>query len=320
MVSRGDHPVDVDRAGLADAVGAVDGLGLGGGVPPRVEHEHVVGLGEGEPEPTRLERDEEHRGRALPERRDALGTVAGRAVEVLVGDALGLQPGPHDREEPGELREHQRAVPLLGQLLELLDERVDLGRRRQPGVRLVDQARVERHLPQHGQRPQDRDAVAVDVVDQPEQPLPLALEVPVVDRPVPRVQVDREHLLHLRRQLGGDGLLGAPQHQRTDAPTQRREPLGIPAVLDRLGPQLLEQRRPRVQPGRHDRQQRPEVHQRVLERGAGDGELRARREPAHRLVGLGLVVLHELRLVEHHRSPRRASGTRPRRCARRRTR
>ena len=62
----------------------------------------------------------------------------------------------------------------------------------------------------------------------------------------------------------------------------------------------------RVQPRRDDRQQRPEVHQRVLERRAGDGELRPGREPPHRLVGLGLVVLDELRLVEHHRAPRRA--------------
>ena len=60
-------------------------------------------------------------------------------------------------------------------------------------------------------------------------------------------------------------------------------------------------------PGRHDRQQRPQVHQRVLERRAGDRELRPRGEPPHRLVGLGLVVLHELRLVEHDGAP----GARP---------
>ena len=57
-------------------------------------------------------------------------------------------------------------------------------------------------------------------------------------------------------------------------------------------------------PGRDDRQQRPEVHQRVLERRAGDGELGPRGEPPHRLVGLGLVVLDELGLVEHDRAPR----------------
>ena len=40
--------------GLADAVGAIDGLRLGRGVPPRVEQEAVVGFGEVEPEPAAL--------------------------------------------------------------------------------------------------------------------------------------------------------------------------------------------------------------------------------------------------------------------------
>ena len=56
-----DQPVDHDGAGLPDAVRAVDRLRLGRRVPPRVEQEDVVGLGEGEPEAARLEADEEHR-------------------------------------------------------------------------------------------------------------------------------------------------------------------------------------------------------------------------------------------------------------------
>ena len=43
---------------------------LGGRVPPRVEDEHVVGLGEGEAEAARLEADEEHRVVPAPERVD----------------------------------------------------------------------------------------------------------------------------------------------------------------------------------------------------------------------------------------------------------
>lgn len=166
---------------------------------------------------------------------------------------------------PVELREHQRAVALLRELGELLDQGIDLRRGYQAGIRLVDEGGIERHLPQHGEGPQDGDAVAVEVIDEPEEALALALQVPVVDGPVPRVQVDGEHLLHLRRQLGGDGLLGAAQHERSDAPAQGREALGVPGVLDRLGPLVLEQGRARVQPGGHDGQQRPQVHQRVLE-------------------------------------------------------
>jgi hypothetical protein len=40
-----DELVDEDRLGLADAVGAVDGLGLGGGVPPRVVVDETVASG-----------------------------------------------------------------------------------------------------------------------------------------------------------------------------------------------------------------------------------------------------------------------------------
>src|SRR6266498_2246088 len=61
-----DQPVDIHRPGLADAVGAVDRLVLGGGVPPGVEQEAVVGLGEVEAEAAGLEADQEHRvGAAL---------------------------------------------------------------------------------------------------------------------------------------------------------------------------------------------------------------------------------------------------------------
>ena len=50
----GDEPIDEDVLVLADPVGAVDGLGLGRRVPPRVEQEDVVRLGEGQPEPCLL--------------------------------------------------------------------------------------------------------------------------------------------------------------------------------------------------------------------------------------------------------------------------
>ncbi len=97
MVPVGDEPVDHDAAVLADAVGAVDGLRLGGRVPPRVEQEHVVGLGQGETEPARLEADEEHRRFSPAERLDGGVAVARRAVEVGVRDAALFEPAARDR-------------------------------------------------------------------------------------------------------------------------------------------------------------------------------------------------------------------------------
>ena len=55
----GDEAVGEDVADLADAVGAVDGLGFDGGVPPGVEEEDVVGAGEVEAEAAGFEGDEE---------------------------------------------------------------------------------------------------------------------------------------------------------------------------------------------------------------------------------------------------------------------
>src|SRR5687768_1369521 len=53
----GDQAVGEHVLGLADAVGAVDRLGLDGRVPPRVEEEDVLGGGEVEAQPAGLEAD-----------------------------------------------------------------------------------------------------------------------------------------------------------------------------------------------------------------------------------------------------------------------
>ena len=75
------------------------------------------------------------------------GPVAGAAVEVAVRDALGLQPLADLAEEAGELAEHQRPVAAAGHLVQLLEQRVDLGRR-QARVGFVDQPGVQAQLAQ----------------------------------------------------------------------------------------------------------------------------------------------------------------------------
>ncbi len=74
------------------------------------------------------------------------------------------------------------------ELLELLDEEVDLGRGRLAVMCVVDEDRVEGELAQPSERREDRDAVGLRVTQQAEHPLPLALEVLVVDVAVDRVR------------------------------------------------------------------------------------------------------------------------------------
>ena len=67
----------------------------------------------------------------------------------------------------------------------------------------------------------------------PEHLLPLPLQVGLVDPLVPRVQLDLDHLLLLRWQLGGHVLLGPAQHQRPDPAAQLGQPGRVAVPLDR---------------------------------------------------------------------------------------
>jgi hypothetical protein len=86
----GDEAVGVDRAGLADAVGAVDGLGFDGGIPPRIVQHDVAGGGEVEAGAGGAEGEEEHGGACLVvEGADHFLPVLGIAGEYMGGDVAG---------------------------------------------------------------------------------------------------------------------------------------------------------------------------------------------------------------------------------------
>ena len=89
----GDEPVDRDRAGLADAVGAIGGLVFDGRVPPGVEVDHVVGAGEVEAGAAGFQRDQEHVAVAGLEQIHLLASLGGgrSAVEEAVGDVGGSE-------------------------------------------------------------------------------------------------------------------------------------------------------------------------------------------------------------------------------------
>ena len=95
-----DQAVGEDPLGLADPVRAVDGLGLDGGVPPGVEQVDVAGRRQVQAEAAGLQADQEDGDRRVGlEPLDPLGAVAGPAVEVFVGDPLGVEPVADQGEE-----------------------------------------------------------------------------------------------------------------------------------------------------------------------------------------------------------------------------
>ena len=189
-----------------------------------------------------------------------------------------------------------------GHLVQLAEQRVDLGRR-QACVGFVDQPGVQAQLAQHGQRAEDREPVGVHVVDQAEDLLPLPLQPRLVDLAVLRMQVDLQDLLLLGGQVGGHLFLGAPPDERLDPPLELGQALAVALSFDRPGVVVAEPVRAGEQPGSRDRQQRPQLHQVVLQRRARDRDLHRGRQPAGALVDLRLAVLDLLRLVQQQSGP-----------------
>jgi hypothetical protein len=226
----------------------------------------------------------------------------GASVEVGGLDAFLVESCPHAGEEGRERAEHQRPVPLGDQLEQVVDEHVDLGRP-DPVVLRVDQRRIETELTQLGQRPEDRDPVLVEVLDEAQHGLPLPLQVGLVDAPVSWRQRHLEDLLLLRWQVRGHDLLGPPQQERPDPFAEPFEGGRVAESLDRVRDQLGETLGVRVQAGGDDREQGPQLHQPVLHRRPGQREPERYVEAPHALVRLAVVVLHGLGLVEHQPAP-----------------
>jgi len=84
----GNEAVDHDVSCLPDAVSTVDRLCLGGRVPPGVENEAVVGLGEIEAEATSLEADQEDGDCTRLELLQHFTAIARRTVEIAVRNSF----------------------------------------------------------------------------------------------------------------------------------------------------------------------------------------------------------------------------------------
>jgi len=123
-----DEAVSEDVAILSDAVSAIDGLCLDGGIPPGIEDEDVIGGGEVQPESARLEADEEDAAiRVGLKAVDVFFSFSGLAIEVLVDDTAIFEMLADDGEHAGELGEDEGLVSLGEEFLEMEEEDVELG-------------------------------------------------------------------------------------------------------------------------------------------------------------------------------------------------
>ena len=121
--------VDGDLLVLPKSMRAVGGLVFDGRVPPGVEVDDVVGLGEVEAEAARLEADEEYRRIAFLEILDGGGALAGGlpAVEVFVGDPRIVQSRSDDGQEFNELAEYKNFMAISQDLPQQCHEGIELG-------------------------------------------------------------------------------------------------------------------------------------------------------------------------------------------------
>jgi hypothetical protein len=103
--------------------------------------------------------------------------------------------------------------------------------------------------------------------------------------------------------LHRDHLLGSAQDQWPDTAPELGQPFGIALPLDRLGVVLAEPVWAGEQPWRRDGQERPQLHQVVLQRRARDRDLHRRGQPTGALADLRLAVLGLLGLVGQEPGP-----------------
>ena len=124
----GDEAVGDDRFDLADPVGAINGLGFGGGIPPRIVEDNVAGGGEVKAGAGGFEGEKKDGdgGIGLEFFHEFL-TVFGLAGEGEMGDGLAGEFVGDEAEHCQELGEDEDLVVFLDQGPELIEESFHLG-------------------------------------------------------------------------------------------------------------------------------------------------------------------------------------------------
>ena len=242
----------------------------------------VIGSGQVEADSTRLEADQKQLSLAGLEggHPDLAIFLAGRTVQVLIGDSGAIQVTAQDREVIDELAEHQRPVATFAQLLDNLPERRQLGARNLAARH--HQLRVAAGATQAHDFGQDANLLlsgrrvfrAGKFLDRrASQRFVKCALLPGKFDPVQDIGTRWQLLQHLA--------LGAPQDKGTDQPLQQGAG-GFAAVLFDLDGEAYAETGVRAeQAGVEKPEQVPEFVQAVFHRGAAGGQT----EPGFQLHG-----------------------------------
>ena len=298
--------------GLADPVGPVGRLLLDRRVPPAVDVDHVVGAGQVEAGAAGLEGEQEHRrtaglGPGLKQRHHRLPVAhRGAAVEELVGHARLGQVALEQPRHRDVLGEDERRTVFGDHRRQDLVEQVELlGAPSEPdGARLLEELRrVVADLLEAGQQRQHQAApgVVVGALDAVHR----VAHERLVEHDLLAGQRQRVVGLGLGGQLGGDARVGlaTPEQERLDQVGELARLGRHRAGLDRPGPDLAERVAAAEQARRAPVEDRPELGEVVLHRGAGERDPPTAGDGAQRPRGRGPRVLHMLGLVGHDEVP-----------------
>ena len=291
---------------LPDPEGPVGRLVLDGGVPPAVEVDHLGRGRQVEPRAARPEGQHEERDRlvgleALDERHALLHRRL--AVEHEAGPAE--EPGEVLRERPGhlaELGEHERLLLPRGELLDQLGQPRELAAVLRRAAAVAEPlGRMVADLLEAQQGGEDR-AAPLDALRRAQAALELLHRLLVERGLLPGQAAERAHL-GLVRQVGDDAAIGleAAQDVRLDERPER--PVVAVAAGGHLPGGAREGARAPQEPGIQEVEQRPEVAEPVLDRGARQGDPGAAAELLDRARLPGPGVLDRLGLVEDDQRP-----------------
>src|SRR5207249_3237447 len=151
-----------DLAGLADAMGAVDGLHFHRRVPPRVEQHDVAGGREVQPKTAGLQGDQEdRRSVGVLKSLDQVPAILGVACEVKMRPVALFDRPAQNVEHGDELRKDQHLVAFVHQRFEQVQQRIDLGAFGLAQI-LADKRRVTAYLTQPQQRGEKMEALLVE--------------------------------------------------------------------------------------------------------------------------------------------------------------
>ena len=204
-------------------MGAIDRLGLDGGIPPGIEQEDVFGGGQVQAEAARLQTHQEQRTVGIGLKAlDARFAVARAAVEIFVGHAVAIERETDDVEQADELGEDDRLVSLFAQQAQIGEQHIEL-RARRVDLRSIDQPGMTRRLPQPQQRLQHVQPRLVPpfLRDALRQRLTIVVPQLVVALTLGAAQAADDRVLDALRQIACDVRFRAAQDERPQHARER---------------------------------------------------------------------------------------------------